>query len=384
MLRGQRDIGLLAGGSLVSVAGDAAALVALLFELKGHGVGWVSGALGAELLPYVLLASFSGRLVDRLDNRRLLVVGLLGQSLVAVPLAFARSPVLVVGLFFALNAVSTLVRPAANAMVPVLAGEADATRGFTWVATGIGIGFIIGPAVGGVLTEAAGVTTTLLVDAGTFLVTATACRLLSKTRHGSGDAEEDADRHGGMRILWRDVVLRWSVLMTSLAVAGAVVDNVAAPFRFLDQLATSSAGYGSYLAVWGVGGLAGSQLPRRLKPAALPTALAVGNGLSGLGIVGIGLAPSLGFALVASAVGGIGNGTANVAQSALVAARVGPRQRGRAFASAAALIQAGVGVGTMAGAPLVAGLGAGHAMISAGGLAAILAGLTAAWTIKRR
>ncbi|HVS66906.1 MAG TPA: MFS transporter [Mycobacteriales bacterium] len=379
----RRDIGLLAAGNLVSVAGDSAALIALLFELKHHGVGWVSAALGAELLPFVLFASFSGQLVDRLDNRRLLVLGLAGQAVIAVPLAFARAPWLVVALFFGLNAVATVVRPAGSAMVPALSGEADATVGYTWIATGAGIGWIIGPAMGGLLTSVSGVTTTLIVDAATFVVIAIACRLLSTTRIPDRVEEDPSSHHGGMRILWRDVIVRWSVVTTSVAVACAVVDNVAAPFRFLDQLATSSTGYGAYLALWGVGALAGSQVPRRLPASELPTVLAVGNGLSGLGIVGIGLAPSLGLALGASVLGGIGNGFANVAESALIANRISADQRGRAFASAGALIQTGIGVGTVAGAPLVAALGAGHAMTAAGGLAALLAGITAVWAATR-
>ncbi|HVT64866.1 MAG TPA: MFS transporter [Mycobacteriales bacterium] len=383
MQRERRDLGLLAGGSLVSVAGDSAAMIALLLELRSHGVGWVSAALGAELLPFVLFASFSGRIVDRVDNRRLLVMGLAGQAAVAVPLAFARSPWLVVALFFALNAVATLVRPASSAMVPVLAGEDNATKGFTWIATGVGIGWIVGPAAGGLLTSASGVTATLLVDAGTFLVTAAACGLLSATRKPDGTTDEEENQHGGLRIIRSDTVLFLSVATTSIAVACAVVDNVAAPFRFVEQLATSSTGYGAYLALWGVGGIIGSQLPRRLNGSTLPAALAIGNGLSGLGIVGIGLAPSLGLALGASALGGFGNGISNVAEAALLAARVKTEQRGRVYASAAALIQTGIGVGTVAGAPLVAALGAGHAMISAGGLAALLSGVTLIWTMSR-
>ncbi|HWC33444.1 MAG TPA: MFS transporter [Mycobacteriales bacterium] len=383
MRREQRDIGLLAGGTLVSVAGDSAALIALLFELKHHGVGWVSGALGAELLPFVLFASFSGRLVDRHDNRRLLVAAMSGQALVAVPLAFVRTPWLVIALFFSLNSLSTLTRPAANAMVPALSGETDATKGFAWVATGGGIGWIIGPAVGGIITSTAGVTVAIGVDAATFLVVAAACAALSRTRAAEAAEETEADRHGGMRIIRRDLILFLSVVTTAIAVACAVVDNVAAPFRFLDQLATSSTGYGGYLALWGVGALAGSQIPRRLGAARLPVALAVGNGVSGLGIVGIGLAPSLGFALAASTFGGIGNGVANVALTALVASRVAATQRGRAFAAVGAVIQTGVGVGTVAGAPLVAAFGAGHSMTGAGGLAALLAGGTAIWIAVR-
>lgn len=383
MRRERRDIALLAAGTLVSVAGDSAALVALLLELRSHGVGWVSGALGAELVPFILFASYSGRLVDRVDNRRLLVVGLAGQAVLAVPLAFARAPWLVVALFFGLNAVATLVRPAANAMVPVLSGEIGATRGFAWVATGTGIGWIAGPALGGIVTSAAGVTATLGLDAATFLVTAGACALLSTTRVREPAPESEGDHHGGMRIVRRDAVLFLSLVTTSIAVACAVVDNVAAPFRFIDQLATSSTGYGGYLALWGLGAIAGAQIPRRLRATWLPAALAAGNGVSGLGIVGIGLAPSLGVALAASTLGGLGNGVATVVVPALVADRIPAAERGRAFATTTALIQTGVGVGTVAGAPLTAGLGAGYAMTAAGGLAAILAAVTVAWMAAR-
>jgi MFS family permease len=382
--RERRDIGLLAGGTLVSVAGDSAALIALLFELKKHGVGWVSAALGAELLPFVLFASMSGRIVDRYDNRRLLVVALTGQALVAVPLAFVRTPWMVIALFFALNTLATFNRPAANAMVPVLSGNMDPTKGFAWVATGAGIGWIVGPAVGGIITATAGVTAAIGIDAASFLVVAAACAALSLTR-GAEPAENahEVERHGGWRILRRDTILFLSIVTTAIAVACAVVDNVAAPFRFLDQLATSPTGYGGYLALWGVGGILGSQIPRRLEGSRLPVALAVGNGVSGLGIVGIGLAPSLGVALAASAVGGIGNGVANVALSGLVAARVAPPERGRAFATVGAIVQSGVGVGTVAGAPLVATAGAGRAMIGAGALAAVLSALTAAAVSRR-
>jgi MFS family permease len=379
----RRDLSLLTAGTLISVAGDSAAMVALLLELRPHGVGWISAALAAELLPTVLLAWYSGRVVDRVDNRRLLVVSLAGQAAVAVPLAYARSPWLVVALFFALNGVATLVRPASSAMVPVLSGGIGATKGFAWVSTGSGIGWIVGPALGGVLTSAFGVTTAILADAGSFVAIAVACGLLSATRRREPPEGVGGRPHGGLRILRRDGLLWWSLVATAVSVACAVVDNVAAPFRFVDQLATSSLGYGSYLALWGVGALAGAQLPRRVPPTALPAALATGNCLSGVGIVGIGLAPSLAIALVASAVGGIGNGIANVSMPGLVSDRIRSDEHGRAFAATSAVVQTGVGVGTVTGAPLTAALGAGNAMTAAGGLAATLSALTLAWTLRR-
>jgi MFS family permease len=381
--RQRRDIALLATGLTVSTAGDSAALVAILLELRGHGVGWVSAALAADLVPFVLLASYSGRLVDRVDNRRLLVISLVAQGALVVPLAFVRSAWLVVALVLAVASFSTVVRPATNAMVPVLAGEDRAQSAYASLATGNGVGWIAGSAAGGLLTSAFGVTTALLVDAVTFVVLAFACSLLSGTRGRPADAHDQERPQGGMSILLRDRLLWWSVVVTAVAVACAVVDNVAAPFRFLDQLHTSSSGYGFYLSLWGLGALGGSQLPRRIPAVRMPAALAIGNAVSGLGVLGIGLAPNLGLALAASTFGGVGNGIANVALTALVTSRVVEQQRGRAFASVAALIQTGVGVGTVSGAPLVAWLAAGHAMAAAGALAVLVSGVTVLWTLAR-
>lgn len=381
--RERRDVALLASGIMVSIAGDAAALVALLLELRGAGVGWVAAVLAAELVPFILLSSVAGRLVDRIDNRRLLVGSLFGQALLVVPLAFVRTPWLVVALVFALASVSTIVRPSVSAMIPELASEERAASAYAWVATGGGIGWIAGPAIGGVLTSVFGVTAALLVDAASFVVMAAACGLLSVSRGRRSHVDDVAPRLGGMTILRRDRVVWWSVVVTALAVACAVVDNVAAPFRFVDQLGTTSAGYGMYLALWGVGALAGAQLPRWVQPSAIPIALAVANAMCGIGIIVIGVAPGVPIAYAASTFGGIGNGMANVAISALVAGRVGAAERGRAFASVGALIQGGTGVGTVAAAPVVAVLGAGDAMAAAGALAAAIAGLTAVWTALR-
>ena len=382
--RQRRDIALLTAGLSVSTAGDAAALVAILLELRSAGVGWVSAALGADLVPFVIFASLSGRLVDRLDNRRLLVAALALQGGVVLPLAFVRQPWLIVALVFAVATFSTVVRPATNAMVPVLAGEDRAPSAYAWIATGNAIGYSAGYAVGGLLTAVLGAKGALLADTATFVVLAAACSVLSASRGGGAALDESGPRLGGLAILRRDTVLKWSVLVTAIAVACAVVDNVAAPFRFVDQLHTSSTGYGLYLSLWGLGSLLGAQAPRRLGAQLMPSALAVGNAVSGLGILGIGLAPGLGVALAASVVGGVGNGIANVAISSLVSGRVGESERGRAFATVAALVQAGVGTGTIAGAPLVAVLGAGRAMAAAGALTVVIAGVTALWTFTHR
>ncbi len=378
MSAGRRDLSLLAAGQAVSVAGDSAALVALLLRLRPDGSGWVAALLAAELVPFVICAPLSGRIVDHTETRRVLLIALLGQAVVAVPLAVFGHPGITVVLFAVLNALSTLVRPATSTLVPAAVGPQHAARGYARLATGAGLGFIAGPVIGGMLTGVAGSTATLLIDAATFLVLSGFVALVRARRPPAGSGKQrHARAWAGFALLWRSPVLRIALGVSAIASGCAVVDNVAAPFRLIDQLGTDDLGYGLYLTVWGAGSLFGVQVIPRLSVRLQPELLATGNLLMGSGIAAIGLVPDFGLALAASALGGFGNGLANVAQNALIAGHTPADQQGRAFAAAGATMQAAIGVGTAAGAPIVTGLGAGYAMAAAGALAAAaaLAGL---------
>jgi len=259
---GHRDLALLTAGVAVSTAGDAAALTALLLRLHPDGSGWVSALLAAALVPIVVLSPVVGRLVDRIETRRLLLIALTGQAIVAVPLALVRSPAATVMLFAALGALTALVRPATASLVPAITGTAHTARGYSLIATGVSLGWIVGPAAGGLITAALGTRAALLIDAGTFAVLALACAGLRARRHARGGLEshtEDGPR-SGFRLLWTDQTLRVALSVSALAVGCAVIDNVAAPFRFIDQLGATATGYGLYLTMWGTGALLGAQV----------------------------------------------------------------------------------------------------------------------------
>jgi MFS family permease len=379
----RRDLWLLAGGQAICVAGAAAALVALLLRLRPNGSGWVAALLAAELVPFIVCAPLSGRVVDRFETRRVLVTALAGQAAVALPLAVLVTPWSTVALFAALNALSTLVRPATAALVPAIVGPADAPRGYARLATGAGLGYLVGPALGGLVTGSLGASTALLLDAATFALLAAAVGLVRARRTPAGRTADRSGKHrtwSGFGLLWRSPVLRAALLISAVATGCAVVDNVAAPFRFIDQLGADDLGYGLYLTVWGAGALLGVQLVPRLPDRRHPAALAIGNLLMGIGIAGIGIAPTVVLAQVASAVGGIGNGLVNVTENALIARYTPADRHGQAFAAAGAVMQTAIGVGTAVAAPLVATAGAGHAMTIAGGLAAAAALLGLAYT----
>ena len=339
--------------------------------LRGSGSGWVAALLAAQLIPAVLLAPLAGRLVDRYETRRVLLVAVAGQALVAVPLALASAPWLIIVLFTTLASFTTVVRPATSSLVPTIAGGEHTARGYARIAAGQGLGWIVGPALGGILTAAVGAHGALLIDAGTFVVLAAACLGIQARRPPR--PVDGVRPRPGWSLLLADRVLRATLTVNAICIACAVVDNVAAPFRFVDQLGASSTGFGVYLALWGAGALAGSQLLPRLAPARHAMAVAAGNCVMGVGIAGIGLAPALWVAFVASALGGVGNGLANVGQSTLVGSRVPAAERGRAFAATSAAMQAATGVGTVAGGLLLAALAPDVVMLLCGLLAALAA-----------
>ncbi|GAA4253925.1 hypothetical protein GCM10022255_056600 [Dactylosporangium darangshiense] len=380
----RRDLNLLAIGLAVSTAGDAAALVALLLRLQPHGSGWVAGLLAAELIPYVVLAPLTGRVVDRFETRSVLLVALAGQAVLCVPLAFATNLGAIIALFAAVTALSAFVRPATAAMVPAIVAEGSAQKGYARLAAGTGLGWIAGPAAGGLLTGAFSPTVAILVDAATFALLTLACTGVRARRRpvphaGTEAGGKERKSQGGLRLIFADSVLRTALIGSAIAISAGVIDNVAAPFRFVEQLGASDSGYGLYLTLWGAGALAGAQLVPRIR--LLPqTILALGNLLGGAGIAGIGLAPNLGLAFVASALGGIGNGFLNVSQNALISGRTPQAQHGRAFAASGALIQTAIGVGTAAASPLVALLHADGAMITAGALTCVISAIALAMT----
>lgn len=384
MTAGRRDLALLTVGQALSAAGDLAALVALQLRISPAGSGWVAALLAADFVPVIALSVVAGRLVDRVETRRVLLIALLGQAVVAVPLALVAAPLATVLLFAALASLGAVVRPAVAALVPAITGREGASRGYARTAAAFGVGGIVGPAVGGVLTAAAGPSAAVLVDAASFAALA-GITLLLRTRRPPVRPDAEAARGGwrdGFRIALGHPVLRATQLITVLGISFAVIDNVASPYRIAGELAGGSGGFGLAATLWSAGALAGSQLVPRLPQRLHPAALAGSTVVMGLGIGGIGLAPSLPIALAASVVGGVGNGGLNVAQTSVLARLTPEEAHGRAFAATGAMIQSAMGVGTLIAAPLITALGGGGAMVVAG--AATVAGASVgALTLRR-
>ena len=175
-LRASRDFRLLVGGEVVSNLGTQAALVALPFQIFViSGSATLVGLLGAfELGPMIVVSLLGGALADRMDRRRVLAAAQVGVVVAASALAAAtlqgNPPVLLIlilgGILAGSSALDAVTRAA---IIPGVLGPEHLRAGLAFNYGIYQVTGIIGPAVGGLIIAASGVSVAYLIDAGSCL-----------------------------------------------------------------------------------------------------------------------------------------------------------------------------------------------------------------------
>ena len=177
LLRGNRDVRLLWGGTVVSLFGDwfnTLALYRLVLDLTGSETA-LGGVFLTKLLPLALASPIAGVLADRLDRRRLMIGADLLRAAIVLGFLFVRDADdlwLLYALAAAQIAVSAAFTPAKNAVLPLITrpGElltANALLSATW-----SVMLAVGAAAGGAAVDAFGTDVVFWLDAGTYLVSA--------------------------------------------------------------------------------------------------------------------------------------------------------------------------------------------------------------------
>jgi predicted MFS family arabinose efflux permease len=366
---------LLAGAIAVSAIGDWVAIIALGFRVNDEMQGAVAFLFICLWAPLAILAGHVGVLVDRVETRGLAVWSGVFQAAVAVALAFASSLPSILGLA-ALLGVGVAVSSAAEfALVPLVAGSRSIGRANGVVESARGIGFVAGPAIGGLVAGGAGTKYAMLADAASFLVIAGALAALPVRRrieHHEGVKPRARD---GVKLLFSDRVLAITVGTGSV---GLVFMSASIPGDFAyvtDSLHRGKLALGVVVSMWAAGMiLASTLLAPRLAAGSVATATLIGAAVQGLAKFVVPFWQVYAVMVVAYAIGGAAHGVKNTGFRTLIHHRVPQRAHGRAFAAFNGLRNTAELAALAGGAALVATLGGRGTLWIAGGISALAAG----------
>jgi MFS family permease len=343
----RRDLLLVVTAKSVSWLGDEVALVALtlLLQASGRGAIAIAELLIANALPMVLLSGVVGRIVDRFDNRALLIGSSLTQAALCTLLAFASAPTAVLVLVALLGAGQAVNSATWTALLPAIVGPDNVAKAVGKSQVGTTLAGIASPALGGVLTGLYGSRVPLLIDAATFLAVLAAAVFMHTRREVSRPAA-GVKQHGGLAIVRRDALLRPLFVLLALFVLIGCMVNVADVFLVRETLGASTTWYGVSGAAFAAGALTGAVLSSRLVGTRRLALGFVGSAVAlAVGLCAIGLAPAVAWLLPFGFATGAANGVLNVTLSSLLIRRTLAAERGRV----AALLN-----GTASGTQLVA------------------------------
>ena len=178
--------------ALISDAGDWLLFIALpivVYRETGSALG-TSLAFLIELAPGIGFAALVGRLADRWDRRRMLLVVSLLQALALLPLLFVhdRSQLPVVyAVIFGQATLAALFDPAKNALLPTLLPADELVSANALVALSQNFGRLLGGPLGGLLLVLGDLRLIAAVDLISYLLAATLiARLRPRLHAGSG------------------------------------------------------------------------------------------------------------------------------------------------------------------------------------------------------
>ena len=373
----KRDSRLLIGAVGLSAGGDFLALVplaAVVSELSGSG--WaVSGLFVALWGPMVFMSPITGRLVDRLETRRLLIVSSVVQAgLAAALIAVTDSVAGLIALVAVLGSVNAISAPAEFALTGSVASGEQLKLLNGHVETARYMGMAIGPIVGGALTAAKGIEIALAINAVTFAAVALAGWLLSVRRLPTPVEHEEHEVRGGFAILGHDSVLRLMMVVTFVTLLLMTGVATAEVFYVREDLDGGDFGYGAVLTAWTLGMAAGALLvSSRIGATTLASMAMVMIVVQGAGLAIQTIVLSLPLAICSYMLGGIGHGTKNVLVRTLIHERTPANAHGRSGAAYNAL-RNGAELGALAlGGYLVEAIGARTTLSIQGGAPILVA-----------
>ena len=301
------------GGSSL---GDAVSFTALpLLVLALTGSGFAMGIVGAlRAIPDLVFGMVAGALADRSDRKRMMFLADLGRGVLTalIPLSVAAGgPTMAVILIVAapMSILRAFFLAGYTASVPALVGRSQVGRANSYFETVYSGGFIVGPAIAGVLTSVIGPGPTLAIDAASFGLSALGLALVKRELRAPVDRPQAhllIEIRQGIDYIVANPILRVTILfwgLTSILTAPLVT---ALAVRVTREMHEGPSVLGILLAAYGTGTVLGSFLTSRQAPhGRIAPVLLGGNVVTGLGLTIIAIRAEIPLLLAVSFVSGI-------------------------------------------------------------------------------
>ncbi len=233
-------------------------------------------------LPIVLFAVPAGALGDVVDRRRLLIASqsfmlLAAGALAALAFAGLVTPLVLLGLIFAVGVGQTLTSPTWQTLQPELVAPEERTQAIALGSVNMNLSRAIGPAIGGALYAASSAGVLFLVNAFSFVpVIGAVARWRGRARPASAVGREHVGQavRAGARYVAASPALRTVLLRAGLFALFASSIWALLPLVARRSLHLGSGGYGLLLGAVGIGAVAGAAgLPRLRGRVPIPVIL---------------------------------------------------------------------------------------------------------------
>jgi MFS family permease len=346
----QRNFGLLWFGQLISMTGDWVLFIALpfyIFSLTGSALA--TGVMFmAMTLPRLLFGSLAGVFVDRWDRRRTMIVADLLRAALLLLLLVVRSAEwvwLIYVVAFVESTISQFFNPAKSAIIPRLVGEQDLLAANSLNGLSDALTRLVGPALGGALLGALGLTSVVLTDSISFLVSGLMIALISlpPAQPQPATLAERPSASAAWKAVWREWLAGLKLVKKEYVVAAIFV--VLGVATFGDSIITvllvplakevircDALQLGWLMAAQGVGGLIGGLFVGQMSKAMSPrTLIPLGLGVTAAILLVIINFPIYALALVLMGLVGIAVMGWAVSAPTLLQMSVADRYRGRVF-----------------------------------------------------
>jgi len=232
------------GRSIIYVA------VALyVYDLTGSARE-VALAVTLELLPWVIVGPLVGAMADRLDRKRMLVLGFLIQAGLVALIPFATSLTQVYVLLFLSSLSAPVTSLVWTASLPTIIGPRLLVRGYSLDIVIVNFAYVAGPILGGWLVTLVGAKPTFFVVVACLLgAAALSSRAIlpgprTQQLASLGLSTIRADLASGLRFLKGNPILRYLLLLSCVATLGWSVPNIAAVAYVTDDLGLDGGVYG--------------------------------------------------------------------------------------------------------------------------------------------